>query len=77
MTMRQKRRKCYSLAPYMAYAKQYLNIHNTIFRVNLKINNGKLGSWSEIKTKMTYLSLEWASQKIINEKLNGIKTILH
>ena len=43
MTMHQKKKENVILAPYMAYAKQYLNIHNTIFRVNLKINNGKLG----------------------------------
>lgn len=63
------------LAPYMAYAKQYLNIHNTIFRVNLKINNGKLGPGQRSKLKWPIFLLESGRQKT-RLKVNGIKTIL-
>ena len=64
------------LAPYMAYAKQYLNIHNTVFRVNLKINNGKLGPGHGSELKWPIFPLESGRQKTLL-KVNGIKTILH
>ena len=60
-----KKKKNVILAPYMAYAKQYLNIHNTIFRVNLKINNGKLcpDHGSELKWPLSLR--KWASKDTI------------
>ena len=64
MTMHQKKKNVI-LAPYMAYAKQYLNIHNTIFRVNLKINNGKLGPDHGSELKWPLSLRKWASKDTI------------
>lgn len=73
---RSKKEENVILAPYMAYAKQYLNIHNTVFRVNLKINNGKLGPGHGSELKWPIFPLESGRQKTLL-KVNGIKTILH
>ena len=53
------------LQPYMTYVKQYLNIHNnTIFRVNLRINKGKLGSGHGSEWKWPHKSKSISLEKV-------------
>lgn len=50
-----KKEENVSLAHYMTYVQEYLNIHsNTIFRISQRINKGKFGSGHGPELKWSY-----------------------